>query len=67
MPRRKREYLLRWWSQAVNDLERCQENLRRLYEIYQDGYPEHADVVIVVVSTLKEAQKTLERFRQDMM
>jgi len=67
MPRSTREWLLRWYDQAQNDLRRCQVNLGRMFETYDPDYPEHAAVVLQLTEAVQEISEILRRFRYEKM
>lgn len=67
MPRSQREYLLRYADQALNDLDRSLEKLKKLEEIYQDTHAEHAELIARVAQMIIMVETVLQDFRDNHM
>lgn len=67
MTTKKRAKILRFMSQAINDLDRCLIELRKLIEVYVVDYSDRAFELHLIANQVIEIQKLLERFKQERM
>ena len=67
MPRTIREYLLRFHTATVHDLDRAMINLKRMSEIYEEQHPEHTQFLNEMATVLIRIQELLEDFRANRM
>lgn len=67
MPRRPREYLLRYADQANNDLDRALEKLKQIADIYGETHPEYSAYVVNIATIVLQAQEFLQKFRTEYM
>lgn len=67
MPRRPREYNLRFADQALNDLERAFDRVQILITRYGDEYPDHKAYCDVICYMITQAHENLEKFRKEFM
>jgi hypothetical protein len=67
MPRNTREALLRVADQALNDLDRCLENLKRLSDTYEPMHPKHAKFIELQAMQVIDVKEMLEAFKQKFM
>lgn len=67
MPRSTREYLIRFYEQARNNYDRCLETFKKMHEIYDPDYPDHADFIEQITGMTITLQDLLTKFRQEMM
>jgi len=64
MTKGKREYLLRFADQALNDMERASSNLQSLAAQYGNTHPEHQSYCLTLVTALSKLYKLLSDFRK---
>lgn len=67
MPRKPREYLLRYQSQTVNNVERAQEKLKEMHDMYEETHPQHAEFCATMVMSLEMLLDQLEGFKNRYM
>lgn len=67
MPRKPREYLLRYQSQTKNNLERAQEKLKEMHDMYDLSHPSHAQFCATMVMTIEMLLEQLENFKNEYM
>ena len=63
MPRQKRWALKQSVDQAVNDLNRAQDNLAKLYAEFDTVHPELADNLAVFTTAIQMTKEGLTRFK----
>ena len=67
MPRKPREYLLRYADQTNNNLTRAQEKLKQMHDMYENTHPAHAQFCATMVMTIEMVMEQLESFKKDHM
>jgi len=67
MPRKPREYLLRYSDQTANHLERAQGKLQQMHDIYEKTHPEHAEFCATTVMLIEMVLNQVKGFKKDFM
>lgn len=67
MPRRPREYLLRYQEQTKNNLERAQEKLKQMHDMYEETHPSHAEWCASMVMAIEILITQMDDFRKNFM
>jgi len=67
MPRSTREYLIRFYEQSTNHLDRTLFSLKKMHEIYDPNYPDHSAFIGELAGMVITLQELLTKFRQEMM
>ncbi len=67
MPRRPREFLLRYQEQTRNNLVRAQEKLKQMYDVYEPTHPSHAEWCSTTAMAIEILLDQLDDFRKKFM
>jgi len=67
MPRSTREYLIRFYEQSINHLDRTLFSLKKMHEIYDPNYPDHSAFIERMSGMVIILQELLAKFRKEMM
>lgn len=67
MPRSTREYLIRFYDQCDNNINRTLETLKKMHDIYDPNYPDHVAFIQQLSAMFIQGQELLTRFRKEMM
>lgn len=67
MPRNTRELLIRYYSEAMNDLERALEKMQKISEAYGDIKPQHRDFMDNLGFMLLNVHDAFKVFRETHM
>ena len=67
MPRNTREYLIRYYTQVMNNQERTLEKLKQMADTYGDIKPQHREYLENVAVMVVNVQNLMEQFRRRFM
>ena len=67
MPRNTREYLVRYYGQAYDNIDRTLEDIKKMTDIYGEKYPDHTAMLELIAAGLVELQSLLKTFRETML
>ena len=67
MPRKTREYLLRFADEAHNDLDRALMNVAHLAETYRDHHPDMSEQLDAIGQVIVQTQEVLDQFKKERM
>ena len=67
MPKGTRERLLLFHMQALNDLQRCTNNLTIMRDMYQPVHPDIAVIVQAHIDAIEEIARSLILFEKERM